>query len=598
MTARRTSKTGRLVRQNHSAFLSLSTAWITAILAFTFLAYLPVLRFAYVFDDVEQIVKNPHIQSWQYLSDYFTQSLWSHGGAFQTRFYRPFFLLWLRLNNALFGLNPFYWHLTTLVSHVCATFVLYLLVRQVSRNWLPAIFSALLFGLHPIHIQVAAWISSVSESLLAASLLASLLCYMLSVSRKDKRWLTASLALYTAALLLKETAVGLPAIVFLYVWLWNDPQSKDTRARFAFARTLPFLAVTAVYLCVRAVVLHTVVAQSSPMRASTLFFTLPSILLAYFKLFLWPTRLSPMYPSVLLTRLEAKAFLFPLLGWVALAVGAVFLIWRDSKRTGLSSADKDDQRLLPLSLLWAAIFLLPALYLPALQEGAFIQDRYLYLPSAGLAIVVGLAIARVGSEGRKFLGMPRVQIVIAATLAVIMAFGIRREIYVWADNISLFTRAVERSPGNKIAQHDLAAGLLDAKRYEDAIPLLQKLLREEPNDPVGNNNLGQAYLNLGDRIHAEGYLAKSCQIHPTARQLYQLGAVRFNLGRADAAEQTFRQAIAMDPNGLGYHSGLGLALERLGKQNLAKEAFEQEVTVNPQDTISRQAIARLSTGGL
>jgi len=353
------------------------------------------------------------------------------------------------------------------------------------------------------------------------------------------------------------------------------------------------LLTTAAYLLLRAVVLHTVVTHSAPMKASTLFLTLPWIVLTYLKLLAWPVGLSPMYPSLLVHRAADPHFLWPFAVCAALSVGICFFL-RHDKRRQLSEEALAEWKLLVLAGLWAILFMLPALYLPALQEDAFVQDRYLYVPSIGLAIVAGLAITRVGREGAKLLGMPWSQIAIAAACAALMVYGIERELYIWRDNPALFTRAVERSPDNKIARHDLAAALIDAGRYDEGIALLRQLLGDDPNDYVDNNNLAQAYLKKGDRADAETYLTKSCQSHPTTGCLYQLGAMRFNLGRIDVAEQAFSEAIALDPSAQGYHYAEGLALERLGKLAAALEAFQKELALDPDNQQAKIEIGRLT----
>lgn len=598
------------------------TTWLAVfvVLVITFAAvYSPTLRFQYVYDDVEQVVENPNIQSWSYLPDYFTKHLWSQLGWYQVRFYRPFFLVWLRMNHALFGLNAHYWHLTTVGAHLLATLLVYQLVYTFLRNWASAALSALFFALHPVHVEVAAWISASSEALLAASLMASLACYARGTIRKDPtrtdwRWISGSLVFYASALLFKETALVFPAIIFTFALLWFDhdsdrPESLGRigfgragfdRARSALIRAMPFLLLTIVYLAVRWSVLKAIVPTTVPIGLRTLALTVPSLLLFYGRLLLWPLRLSPFYNTPLVTQPGLANFVVPVLAIVAVGGALALLYWKTWKATKASEdarEAKEEWRLLLLAGAWMVIFLLPALDLFALQNGLFVQDRYLYVPSIGFSILLALGLSRLGRGSRGFSGMSWAQAMIALVLAVAMAVGARAQSKIWANNVTLFTRAVERDPDSRIAQHDLAAALVDAGRYPEAIKLLQELLRQDPDDPVDNNNLGQAYLNLGDREHAEVFLAKSCQLHPTPKQLYQLGAVRFNLHRPEAAEQALTQALAMDPNGAGYHYALGLALEQLGKPKSAIEAFKKELAVNPGDTRSQQELARLSAGG-
>jgi hypothetical protein len=575
------------------------TTWLAVIfvLVVTFLVYLPTLRFQYVFDDIPQIVTNSNIESWSHLPDYFTKHVWIQDSRHQPRYYRPLFLLWLRSNRALFGLDPFYWHLTTVTAHLLATLLVFILVRLLLRGWAPAALSALFFGLHPIHIEVAAWNSAVSEALLAAALIASLACYAQGTLRKDRRWFAGALVFFALALLLKETAMVFPAIIFTFAWLWFDQKTNTGRIRFALIRTMPFLALTVVYLAVRKAVLKGVVTALMPISAKTLALTMPSLLLFYGRLLVWPAGLSPLYDTPLVEQPGVDNFFIPVLAIIATGCLVALLFWRARKTAnGVENAGAE-WRLMILGCVWMIVFILPALYLPALQHDALVHDRYVYVPSVGFSILLGLGLSRLGRAGRRFLGMPWAQALTALVLAGIMAIGIEAQSSIWSDNLTMFTWARERAPENRIALHELSAALVDARRYDDAIVLLQKLLSQNPNDFADNNNLGQAYVNKGDLEHAEVYLARSCQLHPAAWQLYQLGAIRLKLGRLDAAEQTLRQAIDMDPKGAGFNYALGVALERENKAAAAIEAFKQELAINPADARAQNELARLSGAG-
>lgn len=136
--------------------------WYFLFVAITLTAvtYLGTLRFDFVYDDNGQIRDNPFIKSWHYLPQYFVSSAWKHllplaGGTY----YRPLFLTWLRLNYALFSLHPFGWHATSVMLHLLVTWLVYSIVCKLTRRPNLACLTALIFGLHPVHHEVVAWIS-------------------------------------------------------------------------------------------------------------------------------------------------------------------------------------------------------------------------------------------------------------------------------------------------------------------------------------------------------------------------------------------------------------------------------------------------------
>src|ERR1019366_10178289 len=129
--------------------------------------------------------------------------------AFRGTFYRPIFLLWFRLQYLVFGLNPWGWHLCTVLCHVGVTLLAYFTAARLLKDRLGALIAALIFGLHPTHAEGVAWVSGVTEPLFAIFLFASYLCYLKKRTEpaRARIYLAASLALYALASLSKETAV-------------------------------------------------------------------------------------------------------------------------------------------------------------------------------------------------------------------------------------------------------------------------------------------------------------------------------------------------------------------------------------------------------
>ena len=139
-------------------------------------------------------------------------------------YYRPVFLLWLLINRTLFGLSPFLWHFAVIAVHLLVTLLVYILARRLVKDELTAGMAALIFGLHPVHIEAVAWISGVTEPLLALFLISAFLFYMdwregregapgdgaVAFHKKPTIRLVASLFFYTLAMLEKETALILP----------------------------------------------------------------------------------------------------------------------------------------------------------------------------------------------------------------------------------------------------------------------------------------------------------------------------------------------------------------------------------------------------
>ncbi len=129
-----------------------------AALAMAFLAHIAALSVPFLLDDQAQIVMNPHIRAWHFVPGYFTSDVWSQMGC-GSNYYRPIFLLWLRLNYCLFAVDPRGWHTAALALHVLATGLIFLLARRVCKDGTAAGCAALIFAVHPVTVESVTWIS-------------------------------------------------------------------------------------------------------------------------------------------------------------------------------------------------------------------------------------------------------------------------------------------------------------------------------------------------------------------------------------------------------------------------------------------------------
>src|SRR3977135_1200121 len=133
---------------------SVTRQWIPfAVLAVTAAVYLPALTFAFVRDNTQQIVWGQPNFTWRAVPTYFTKDVWSYTARERTNYYRPVFLMWLMINSKLIGLNTALWHLGAILAHLAATLLFYFLARRLVGDPLVAAVAALLFGVHPAHVE-------------------------------------------------------------------------------------------------------------------------------------------------------------------------------------------------------------------------------------------------------------------------------------------------------------------------------------------------------------------------------------------------------------------------------------------------------------
>ena len=573
----------------------MATLLLFVVLMATAGAYVRTLGFDFVYDDQLQIVKSPAAHSWRFLPKYFATDVWRYAEPWSTpTYYRPIFLVWLLINYSLFGLDSSWWHFTTIAVHLAATLLLYVMARRLTGDWAVAGIAALVFGLHPVHVEAVAWVSGVTEPLLAVLILSSFLCYANwrneDRSRPRPGWLAASLTLYALALLEKETAAVFPAIISAYEWILRRPgRNRESgnpweRAVRALSASGPFLILSAAYLTIRVAVLGALRLSTSPLPLSTLVFTEPGVILFYLKQLIWPVGLSPFYDVPYVTGPVASTFVLPAI--IVTLVTVPLCFWsRRSRSAGFASV-------------WIIVSLLPVLNPKAFGLEELVHDRYLYLPSMGFAILVGLAVCQLRISHFRILGRPLEQHLVVLAIGCLLAFRLVGESKPWENNLSLFRHGVSMAPGNSLAKETLAFELGTLGTYQEAIPLLHSVLELRPRSFEANADLGRYYYITGVYSRAELYLLRAVEIRPDVSRVpyAYLGLTRLELGRLDAAEDAIRkglEVVPLDSDNRLIHSAFGEVLKRRGDLQGALKEFRLEVANNPAPGAFREQVARL-----
>ena len=169
-----------------------------------------------------------------------------------------------------------------LLVHVTATVFVYYLLRRLSGNNIVALLAALLFALHPVHVESVSWISGIPDPLAALFYVPSLLWYVRYREEGNRKWLIASLVTYGLAALCKETPLVLPLV--LGVWELARAQNRKSlglRLKETAYQLFPYGVVALAYLVLRYSILGLISAQH-PLMAnvpdSIIWRTLPSFL--------------------------------------------------------------------------------------------------------------------------------------------------------------------------------------------------------------------------------------------------------------------------------------------------------------------------------
>ncbi len=571
-------------------------AWIlpALIAAATFLLYSGSLRFQFVYDDRMQILDNPLLLSWQYLGKLFTSNVWAFAGpAFPANYWRPLFMVWLLINHTLFGFNPAGWHFAAVLCHVGASLLVYKLGRRLLGDGVTAALAALLFAVHPALIESVAWVSGATDSLLALFFLPAFLCYLEARRSGARAKLAASLALYALALLVKETAIMLPLLVFVYAGIYHGEPGRSRWAERIWAgclAALPYLAVSGLYLAARLHALGEFAQGQSPATAGSMLLTWPSLLGLYARLLVYPAGISPYYNEGLVTQFSTGRVLAP--GLILLAAAAGLGWWaRAAGRGEPAGGEGSEGRLVAFASAWMLIPLLPVLYLRVLPVADFAHARYLYLPAMGFSLLVALGLRHLRVGQAQILSRAAAPTLACLGLAMALAVGNAVQQIHWATDLLLFSRGAEIAPQNPGALTNLGMELAVRHYPAQAVTVLRRALALYPDNWHANYNLGYTFMLQHQYTEAEPYLEQAIRIAPfSAEQFAYLGVAEMELGNLQEAEGNLRQAIQRSPRAHHYHYVLGMILEKQGRKAEAQEQYRAELSIDPKDADARKAV--------
>jgi len=431
-------------------------------------------------------------------------------------------------------------------------------------------------------------------------------------SSRSGKWqrlglLAVSLVLYAMALLSKETAIVLPMVVFSYEWIFdkragldkvintaegNEPRSRISlvvqRTITALKATIPFLAVTVLYLITRAIVLKAILhplKTGSATRTETIL-SAPSVVLFYIKQLVWPVGLSGFYDLKPVSSPLSFGFL---MSSAALILIAVALWWAIRKLE-----DAADRRVACFALAFIMMPILPVLNIAVFRPGELVHDRYLYLPSIGFSILIALALRRMNVGRAKLFGQPAFQIASVLVLAGLLGFATAYQHIYWSNDLLLYRHGLSVAPDSSVAKNNLGDLYSKNGLYEEATVLFHEVVAKDPNFWESVYNLGYNYYKLGKYEEAEPWLRRSAQMNQTnANQFLTLGVVLFETDRLDEAEAALRYGINLRHDGYGLRYALGAVLKTKGDLPAALDEFKQELAYHPYYQDANEQIARI-----
>lgn len=558
---------------------------LTAVIFAAFIAvfYGATVFHGFVQDDVPLVEKNPYIKSLKYTPKAFTSCLWEYankGCEGRVFYYRPaVFLSYIfvsQISNA-----PWVFHLAHLLYFFAVVFLIFLLADALTKNFAFSFASAIIFLIHPVNTQVVNWISTDPDILLLIFTLLALLFYV--KYRKRRSPLNIGVyVFYFLALLSKESAVVMPLLILsadIFIF------KTKIKALFKWPAVKGYAAFglsLAAYLLMRSAVLG----------SGNYFgqFSLSERIYAAFALFtkylgkvFYPYPLQAAYDFKITANFFTPVFL--------ISAAAVFLFC-----AAFIFSVKRKKNLLAFSLIWAAIFIFPALiFLQAAGAGSGVfLERYLFASMVGFSFAMAYVPcyilkvqAILAKEQKKLIFLRPLTLFLAVIVAVVWVFS-WQDNKVWRNNETLYAKILSQAPSIHGIRYQLGQLYYEKGELEKARSEYEEIIRRDPEW----QDITMAYKGLGDYWRAKGNLDESLENYqkavdsavPSPRDYItfnDLGAAYMNKGNYLKGLSYFCQSLQLLPENQTTIDNFNVAISAVdseyGQKGILYENIQQEL---------------------
>jgi tetratricopeptide (TPR) repeat protein len=512
--------------------------------ASTLLVFWQVRDFDFItFDDTGYVLENPHVTTGLKMNNIIWAFTTGHAAN-----WHPLTWLSLMFDCQLFGPNPGWLHLESVLLHILNTLLLFAVLKKMTAALWPSAFVAAAFALHPMHVESVAWIAERKDVLSTFFFMLTLLAYCRYTQQQNKGRYFLVLLTFAFGLMTKPMLVTLPFVLLLLdywplnrfeaqaVKLSRRQNGKSARPIRAVLKGLIIEKIPFFVLVLASSIITFFVQRSSGAVVDINYISLQRRLANAFAAYaeyigkmLWPANLAIFYPFP-----EAGLPFWQIVICVLLlAIISLFVI-----RFGRG------RKYLPVGWFWFLGTLVPVIGVVQVGVQAY-ADRYTYIAYIGLFIMIAWGVSELLSKWacqRIVLG---VSMVIVLTLLGICTF---RQISYWKNSNTVFSHALEVTQNNYIA----------------------------------HNCLGEYYLRQGELTLAIQECTKAIKINPAWANAYiNLGSALAKEGKYVAALDQFRQAVELNPDIAGAHYNLGKALGTQGQFDEALEQFQATIRLEP-----------------
>ncbi len=522
-----------------------TSTWITVILLVTFLAFAPSLDNGFVnWDDDVHLLENQAVRG---------LSLFDVGQMFRqlvNRIYIPLTTFSFALEYQIDGYNPFVYHFDNVLLHVVNTLLVLLVCRQLGLSVLGSGLAALIFGIHPVHVESVAWVTERKDVLYAFFYLLAVQFYLRYLSQKKKGLFALSWVCGLLSILAKPMALSLPLILLLCDWYF-DRQTK----REAWLEKLYFL----LYIVPITWLTYLWNARIPSMEIVSGLLTWTASFSFYIKHFILPDPLLALYRLPRPVALTEPFYIAALV--LFLTVAASLFIFRKSR----------------LYIFGIGYFFLSIFFLLRfdIYDANVVGDRFLYLPMLGFCIIAAIVLEKLLVRA----SANRYGFTAAALALALVTFGwmakTSAQCDVWQNGLTLWRHQLKNAPltAPALVYHKMGQAYTQREKFKRTAQRLRAYYQGDSRRASGKDfRRAQKALN---------WQFMALDIKPDMAQAYFfIGKIFYDIGRPQEAEDYYQKALFYHPNYFQVYMGLARLYHEHGRLDEAMAAYAKAAEID------------------
>lgn len=502
--------------------------WLLAgILLITFIAFANTLKNDFItnWDDNTYIINNNDIKnlSFEGIKNLLT--------GYHIGNYHPLTMLSFAIEYKLFGLNPRAFHFFNLLFHLINVWLVYRFIILLSKRTEVAAIVAVLFAIHPMHVESVSWISERKDVLYAMFYLASLITYLKYTNSNQKKYLNYSVLFFLLSLLSKSMAVTLPAILILLDYYLDRKPERKT-----IIEKIPYILLSLVFglLALKSQGESGAISLAPQFELFDRLFIAGNALLTYCVKLILPINLSAMYDYPVKTN-DLLPWIYYLSPFILIAIFLAII--------KISTNRKDT--------IFGTLFFLStiSLVIQVIPFGrAIVADRYTYIPYIGLFYIIGQFYCVIIDSKTDILKRLKPYIKNTAIgIALLLAVLTLNRNKVWKNGLTLFEDVIKKNPNIGYAYFARAEAKDDIKDYHGAISDFTEAIRFDPTFMDAYLNRGVMRHYVGDNPGAIADFTKAIELNPGNAALYMnRGLCKLDLRSRQEACLDFEKAASLN----------------------------------------------------